>query len=129
VPAASISLMPGTICLTKTDRLTNDPVGIAPVGSFIYEPADVDVGIAARLHQIHNPQPKLRLRALKGRRGQTGAAIEQSTAAPCGAVGRLLLVAHPGNRDAHSCLTFAKLAVALRERNRMARRLRVGVSL
>jgi hypothetical protein len=48
VLAASISLMPGTICLTKTDRLTNDPVGIAPVGSFIYEPADVDVGRAHR---------------------------------------------------------------------------------
>ena len=48
MPAASISLMPGTICLTKTDRLTNDPVGIAPVGSFIYEPADVAIGRAHR---------------------------------------------------------------------------------
>jgi hypothetical protein len=27
-PAASISLMPGTICLIKTDKLTNDHVGI-----------------------------------------------------------------------------------------------------
>jgi hypothetical protein len=120
VPAASISLMPGTICLTKTDRLTNDPVGIAPVGSFIYEPADVDVGRAHR---------GTGLRALEADVDKTGAAIEQSTAAPCGAVCRLLLVAHPGNRDSHSCLTFSKLAVALRERNRMARRLRVGVSL
>jgi len=55
--------------------------------------------------------------------------IDQSTAAPCGAVGCFLFIGHAPSRNAHLRLACSKFAVAFCERNRMAWRLRVGIGL
>ena len=60
---------------------------------------------------------------------QARAAIDQSTAAPCGAVGRFLFIGHAPNRNAHLRLACSKFTVAFCDRNRMTWRLRVGISL
>jgi len=63
-------------------------------------------------------------------RGQTiHQAVDQSTAAPGGAVCRFLFIGHAANRNAHLRLAFSKFAVALCERNGVTCWLRVGISL